>query len=253
MVIGTETKVEEKTETQTEPTNKAEETAEVEEVKDGAEGKEQEDEAKPITFATQDELDQHVEKKAHSLANSIADKSNTKYQQKIRDLTAELNKAKDIREDSAVDKLLASLKAQGEDEEQVIQFDRAIKDVVERERKLRDSETEWQDKHEKATQSARDVNAFTEALSLLLPEDDSGFVSNLTALAEKISGAETAKEKALIIELEKAKLERLIEGTPKENKKPKPDVHIGTVPGGADLSKLSGRDLLRRGFSKERK
>ena len=252
MVTGVKTEVNEKLENQTEPIDEEKETTEVEEVEDGAEG-EKEGEAKPITFATQEELDQHVEKKARSLANSIADKSSSKYQQKIRELTTELNKVKDGKEDNAVEKLLASLKSQGEDEEQVMHFDRAIREVVDRERKLRDRETEWNDKHEKATQSARDVNAFTEALSLLLPEDDSGFVSNLSALSKRISSAETEKEKALVIELERAKLERLVEGTPKENRKPKPDTHLGTVPGGVDFDKMSPDEKIRYGLAHPKK
>lgn len=245
----TESKVAEDVEEQVQAKEAEETTGKVEE---GKEEKEKKEEVKPITFSTQDELDQHVDKKARSLANSIADKSTIKLQTRISELTSELSKVKDAKEDSAISKLLASLKEQGEDENKVVDFGNAVKDIVDRERKLRDKETDWNDKHEKATQSARDVNAFTEALSLLLPEDDSGFVSNLSALAKRISSAETEKEKALIIELEKAKLERLVEGTPKENKKPKPDTHVGTVPGGVDTSKLSPKEKIDEGLKKLR-
>lgn len=198
----------------------------------------------PISFTNQGELDKHIAQKA----SSIADKSTATYQQKISELHKELKAAKDKQEDDALAKLGEAQTQEWSGEQNVGDYQEAVRDLVKRSRVLRDKEEEWDTNHELATESARNVNAFTEALNLLLPEDNAGFVTTLTELANKIAGAETDREKALIVQLEKARLKAEAEA-PKP-KRTKPDPNIVSVPGGADLSKLSARELIARGIPK---
>ena len=203
----------------------------------------------PISFKTQAELDEYVTKGADSLANTIASKSLVTYQQKIGELQKELRQAKDVREDNTFSRLMSSFKEQGEDDQQVINFEDAAKDLIKRERAFREQEAEWNEKHEKATQNAREVNAFTEALGILLPEDDSGFVSSLTELTRKIAGAESDREKALIIELEKGKLQAPVVAKPKRTK---PDSNLPSSQGETGSSK-EPEDVITRALAQERK
>jgi len=232
-------------------TKEAKAETEVTEVED-TETKETEPTEEPITFKTQAELDKHLEKKAQSLANSIADKSTATYQEQIKGLKQQLKEATFIKEDDALSRLEKSQSEEWGETQDVGDFQEAVKKLIKETRSFNQTKENWEEGHQKATQSVREVNAFTDALALLLPEDDAGFISNLTALAEKIAGAQTDREKELLIELEKVKLQALAEAKPEKPKRTKPDSNLGSAPGGTDITKLSARELLLRGFSKEK-
>lgn len=210
-------------------------------------------EVKPITFQTQEELDKAIEKKAKTLADSIADKGLKTYQTQIADLKKQLKETTHKKEDETLSRLLKAQSDEWGETEQVGVFQDAVKKFITDRREFDDRVSEWEDNHQKATQSVKEVTAFTEALTLLLPDDDAGFITELTTLAEKIAGAETEKEKALLIELEKARLQRLAEAQNNKPKRTKPDTGLPSAPGGTDLTKLDADTLLKRGFAKELK
>uniref|UniRef100_A0A6M3II62 Scaffolding protein n=1 Tax=viral metagenome TaxID=1070528 RepID=A0A6M3II62_9ZZZZ len=212
-----------------------------------------ETEVKPITFKTQDELDKHIQKQVEAKATSIAQKTTSTYQEQIKELKQQVKDATLIKQENALSKLVKSFKDNGEDSGQVADFEQAVKDLITRESELSERDDKIKEReqyYEDVTTSVKQVNAFTEALGLLLPDDDAGFISELTALAEKIAGASTDREKELIIELEKARLQQFAEADKNKPKRTKPDTNLPSAPGGRDLSKMSPSEQIQEGFKK---
>ncbi len=232
-------------ETVSEPSDKEKVETKTEEVKP---------EIKPITFKTQQELDKHIQKQVESKATSIAQKTTATYQKQLNDLKQQLKDATTAKQESALAKLVKSFKDNGEDTGQVASFEQAVKDLYARESELNDRDEQIKEREQHygdVTTSVKQVNAFTEALGLLLPDDEAGFISELTTLAEKIAGASTDREKELLIELEKARLQSLAEADKNKPKRTKPDTNLPSAPGGYDFQKETDADvLLKRGYSK---
>ena len=210
-------------------------------------GKEKEE---PIVFNSQAELDKAVEKKAQALADSIADRGLKTYQEQIKTLKQQVKEATYKKEDDALARLEQAQTDDWGQTEQVGDFQEQVKKFVKERREFNSKVDEWEENHQKATQSVREVNAFTDALALLLPEDDAGFISELTTLAEKIAGAQTDREKELLIELEKAKLQALAGAKDEKPRRTKPDTNLPSAPGGRDLSKMSPSEQIQEGFKK---
>ena len=206
-------------------------------------------EPEPITFKTQEDLDKHI----ISQATSIANKSTATYQQQVEELKKEIKATKSQLEDKHEDDALTRLeKAQTkeweDDAKDVGEFQSAVRNLIKERREFRQQVEEWEEKHEKATQSVKEVNAFTKALALLLPEDEGGFVSSLTALAEKLAGADTDREADLIYQLEEARLKSKAEVKPK---KTRPDSNIPSASGGKDWSKASAEEKVTEGLRQD--
>ena len=241
--------------------NKTDELEESEATVEAVEGeKEEEGEVKGgklaegVSFKTQAELDEYVKVKVEPLAKTIANKSTATYQQQVNDLTKELKDTKlqleDKKEDDGLDRLEKAQRDEWGETQDVGEFQQAVTTLLAQRRAFRKEKLDWQDGHEKATQSVREVNAFARALKLLLPEDEGEFVSTLEVLAAKLAAAETDKEADLIYELEEASLRAKADEEPKLKRR-RPDTNLPTAPGGVDISKLSGQDLLKKGFKKE--
>ena len=211
-----------------------------------------------ITFKTQKELDDFVTKKASSLADSIANKGTATYQKQVEDLKKELAETKSQLEykqdDDALDKLEKAQTETWSDESQqdVGDFQEAVRKLVQDRRGFRQQVKDWEGKHELATQEARNVNAFTRALKLLLPEDQDEFVPALEELAKKLAGAKTDREADLIYELEEGRLRAKAEAPPKV-KRTRPDSNLVTAVGGEDISTLTPREKMDRGLDKLKK
>jgi len=210
-------------------------------------------EVKPITFKTQEEFDKHIQKQVEAKATSIAQKTTSTYQEQIKELKQQVKDITTQRQESSLAKLVKSFKDNGEDSGQVADFEQAVKDMWAKESTLNDRDEKLKEReqhYDTVTTSVKQVNAFTEALALLLPDDDAGFISELTALAEKIAGAGTDREKELLIELEKARLQSLAEAEKDKPKRTKPDTGLPSASGGRDLSTLSPSEMLVEGFKK---
>jgi len=247
MVVETKEEVSEETKVEEPETEDTSEPVEKEGTKAKVEVK---SEVKPITFQTQEELDKAIEKKAKTLADSISDKGLKTYQTQITDLKKQLKEATYKKEDDVLAKLQEAQTDEWGKTESVGVFQDEVKKLIADRRALNTEKEEWEENHQKATQSVKEVTAFTEALTLLLPDDDAGFITELTTLAEKIAGAETEKEKALLIELERAKLQALAEAQNNKPKRTKPDTGLPSASGGRDLSKLTPSEILVEGFKK---
>jgi len=214
--------------------------------------KEPEPEVKPITFQTQTELDKHIEKQVQSLSDARTAKSMVTYQQELAEVKKQLKEATFRKEDDTLSRLEKSQSEDWGETQDVGDFQSEVRKLISERREFNQRKEEWDEDHQKATQEANDINAFKEALEILPPVGEEGYVSNLIALVEEIAGAATRREKDLIKELAKVNLKALAEAKPEKKKRTTPDSNLGSAPGGVDLTKLSARELLNRGYDKEK-
>lgn len=214
------------------------------------------EEVKPITFATQADLDKHIEGKITPLAQGMKDKELKPAYDEIDALKKENTQLKvdleDKAEDSTLTKLEAAEKAgyEGEDEEQVKDFQEARREFIKVGQNNRKEEKRLTTLASGLEEVERQQSARQMALDYLLP-DDKDFLSDVDALTNELAGADEGGRKK-ILELRDLRSE-LAESQRNQQEKPPPDSSGHTAPGGVDFSKLSPADKVKYHLDRLRK
>ncbi len=114
--------------------------------------------------------------------------------------------------------------------------------------RLRKKEREFSEREEKTTTNARQQNAFTKALKLILVKEDADKLFEIVEpLAKKLAEAKTDEEADLLYQVEELKMQMKAE----PEKRTKPDSSLPSAPGGVDWKNLSPDEKIKRGLTQK--
>ncbi len=213
-----------------------------------------ESEVKPITFASEEEFDKAIKDKVKKVAQGMKDKELKSVYTQIETLKTENAKLKDSYSDKQEDSALTRLE-KAETEEygetaEVKDFQEARREFTGRIRDLRKREREFSEREEKTTTNARQQNAFTKALKLILVKEDADKLFEIVEpLAKKLAEAKTDEEADLLYQVEELKMQMKAE----PEKRTKPDSSLPTATGGANLANLHDIAAVRYGLAHSKK